>query len=131
MLLNLQSSILNLESTPFYLTPVGRSRCTRLLSELLSTSIRSKSRLVRGAFLRRLWLFIPLTYITLPVPVILKRRLAPLWVFILGIGCSSSRRERSRTPRPTARARRLVRAAGQAGRSCGSAVSGAGRASSG
>ena len=46
--------------------------------------MRSNCRFTRGAFLRRLWLFIPFVRMILPVAVILNRFLAPLWVFIFG-----------------------------------------------
>jgi hypothetical protein len=45
--------------------------------------MRSNWRFTRGAFLRRLWLFMPLVRMILPLAVILNRFLAPLWVFIL------------------------------------------------
>jgi hypothetical protein len=51
---------------------------------LFITNIRSNCRFTRGAFLRRLWLFIPFARMILPVAVILNRFLAPLWVFIFG-----------------------------------------------
>ena len=51
------------------------------LSVGATSNMRSKARFTRGAFLRRLWLFIPLARMILPVAVILNRRLAPLCVF--------------------------------------------------
>lgn len=42
-------------------------------------------RFVRRDFLRRLCDFIPLACMTLPVPVILNLRAAPLFVFIFGM----------------------------------------------
>src|SRR5687768_2192600 len=45
--------------------------------------MRSNWRFTRGAFLRRLWLFMPLVRMILPLAVLLTRFLAPLWVFIL------------------------------------------------
>src|ERR1044071_9063692 len=44
--------------------------------------MRSNCRFTRGAFLRRLWLFMPLVRMILPLAVTLKRFFAPLWVFI-------------------------------------------------
>src|SRR4051794_19021044 len=52
---------------------------------LSSGSILSNILFTRGAFLRRKWLFMCLVRMIWPVPVTLKRRAAPLWVFILGI----------------------------------------------
>src|SRR5438045_8635156 len=47
--------------------------------------MRSNMRLTRGDLRRRKWLFMPLVRMICPVPVILKRLAAPLWVFILGM----------------------------------------------
>src|SRR5438874_8849133 len=47
--------------------------------------MRSNCCFTRVDFLRRKWLFMCLVRMIWPVPVILKRRAAPLWVFILGM----------------------------------------------
>lgn len=55
-------------------------RLTRFLLALSNGNMRSNWRFTRGAFFRRLWLFMPFVRKILPVPVILNRRLAPLCV---------------------------------------------------
>src|SRR4051812_11469902 len=47
--------------------------------------MRSNIRFTRGDLRRRKWLFMCLVRMIWPEPVILKRRAAPLWVFILGM----------------------------------------------
>src|SRR4051812_40305866 len=48
-------------------------------------NMRSNIRFTRGDLRRRKWLFMCLVRMIWPEPVILKRRAAPLWVFILGM----------------------------------------------
>src|SRR6478672_7355810 len=61
-----------------------------LLSWLGSSgNIRSNILLTRGDLRRRKWLFMCFVRMILPVPVILKRLAAPLWVFILGMETST------------------------------------------
>src|SRR5687767_6387495 len=67
---------------PLY-APYGSIRSTAALLEPSNGSMRSNWRLTRGALRRRKWLFMPLVRMIFPVPVILNRFLAPLWVFIL------------------------------------------------
>src|SRR3954470_17854242 len=64
--------------------PYGSSFLTCLSFALSSGSIRSNARFTRGAFLRRLWDFMPLVRKILPVAVILNRFLAPLCVLSFG-----------------------------------------------
>src|SRR6478735_386775 len=56
-------------------------RRTRFAFVLSISCMRSNCRFTRGLFFRRWWLFMPLACISLPVAVILNRRLALLLVF--------------------------------------------------
>src|SRR5688572_30968758 len=51
-------------------TPYGSSFSTDPVLALFNSSMRSNCRFTRGAFLRRLWLFIPFVRMILPVAVI-------------------------------------------------------------
>lgn len=53
-----------------------------------SPTLAPNKRLTRAALRRRKWLFGPFVRITLPVPLMWNRFLAPLWVFIFGISVS-------------------------------------------
>src|SRR5690554_4571384 len=58
-------------------------------SALVTTVDCLKSLFLFALFLVRMWLLYALYLLTLPVPVILNRLLAPLWDFILAILISS------------------------------------------
>src|SRR5437868_5215775 len=61
-------------------------RLTPGVSWALTAWSRVKARFLFGLFFSRMCDFIPCRRVSLPVPVSLKRFLAPEWVFCLGMG---------------------------------------------
>ena len=116
------------------------ARAARRRSEIGASWPSRRLRL--ADFFSRMWLVKACRPLTLPVPVVLKRFLAPEWVFILGIarrrsmpdaatdaqsaGCrrSASSVGRARPPAPAPRPTRLRPTVGRASRSAGLGAAG-------
>src|SRR5687768_12438252 len=60
-------------------------RSMRSRSPPVTSAPRDRRRFRFGAFFSRMWLRLACRRVILPLPVILKRLAAPLWVFIFGI----------------------------------------------